>query len=132
MILAAQATDKGFTATLHRGFFTVVLLYALAMSLWGLFLFFRGRNPSGSYLGSLLIAEGVTAFQGLVGLILVLQGHRPHDGLHFLYGIVAVITLPAAYFLSAQGRERRDSLIFGLATLFLFGIAIRGATTGAT
>ena len=43
-----------------------------------------------------------------------------------------VVTLPTAYFLSSGGTERRDSLIFGLAGIFLIGIAIRGITTGGT
>jgi hypothetical protein len=63
-------------------------------------------------------------------VILLGEGNRPHDALHFLYGIVAVLTLPAAYFLSAGGTERHDSLVFGLATLFMIGVAIRGITTG--
>lgn len=130
MILAATTKNEGFVLTLHQGFFTVLLLYALFLALWGLFLYFRGSNPSGGYLGALLIVEGIAVFQGLIGLVLLLQGNRPHDGLHLLYGVVAVLTLPAAYFLSGQGRERKDSLVFSLAMLFLVGIAIRGATTG--
>lgn len=132
MIIAAATTDKSATLSLHQGFFTVVLIYSALMALWGLFLYFRGSNPSGSYLGSLVLAEAVAILQGLIGLVLLLQGHRPGDGLHVLYGIVAVVTLPAAYFFSAHGTERRDSLIFGLSCVFLVGIAIRAATTGGS
>lgn len=129
-ILAAAETQKGIVQTLHTGFATVVLLYSLALGLWGLLLWLRGSNPSGGYLGALIIAEGVIILQGLIGLVLLVTGHRPHDALHYLYGVVAAITLPAAYFYGDGGRERRDSLIFGLAGLFLMGIAIRGIGTG--
>lgn len=129
-MLTVAATDS-FTTTLHQGFFRVVLIYAIAMSLWGLFLWVRGSNPTGSYLGALVIAEVVAVVQGLIGLVLLVQGHRPHDNLHFLYGIVAVVALPAAYSFSDRGTTRRDSLVFALGTLFLVGIALRAATTAA-
>lgn len=114
----------------HQSFFTVVLLYNAFMAIWGLGLFFLRRNPSGSYLGALAIDEAVALVQGIAGLILILQGHRPHDALHYLYGVVLAITLPFAYFYGDNGTSRRDSLIFGIAAAFLVGIAIRSATTG--
>jgi hypothetical protein len=132
MVILATKTANNFSLSLHQGFFTVLLVYALAMSLWGAFFYFRGSNPSGSYLSSLILAEGVAALQGLVGLVLLIQGHHPKDPLHYLYGVVAVVTLPAAYFLSDGGRTRRDSGIFALAAIFLVAIAIRGATTGSS
>jgi hypothetical protein len=81
-------------------------------------------------LGALILNEAVVVIQGILGVILLIQGQRPHQGLHFLYGVVALLVLPAAYFYSDGGSERRDSLVFGLAGLFLLGIAIRAVTTG--
>jgi hypothetical protein len=128
--LARQATHHGVVFSLHQGFAAVFLLYSLFMGLWGIFLYFRGSNPSGGYLGALVLDEGVAVLQGLIGIVLLLQGHRPHDALHYLYGVVAVITLPAAYFLGNGAQDRRDSGIFGLAGLLLVGIALRGMATG--
>lgn len=124
------AHQSNVVLTLHQGFATVFLIYSAAMALWGLFLYFRGSNPSGGYLGALAIDGGVGLLQGLIGVVLLAQGHRPEDGLHYLYGIVAVITIPAAYFMGSGGSERRDSLIFGLAGLLLVGVAVRGIMTG--
>jgi heme A synthase len=115
---------------LHKSFSQVVLIYAGLMAAWGLFLYLRRSNPAPGYLGSLVIAEGVFLVQGLIGIVVFAAGHRPHNSLHYLYGLVLVLTLPTAYFMSARGIERRDSLIFGLACLFLVGVAIRGITTG--
>jgi|SRR5579872_2254338 len=132
MSLLATKASNNFVLTLHQGFFTVLLIYSIAMVLWGGFLYLRGSNPSGSYLSSLILAEGVAIFQGLVGLGLLIQGHHPKDALHYLYGVLAAATLPVAYLYSDGGRTRRDSGIFALAMLFLVGIAIRGATTGSS
>ena len=122
-----------FALTLHQGFARSVLLYSGILALWGFFQFLAGRNPSGAYLGALILMEALTVLQGIVGVVLFGQGHRPHDGgLHWLYGLLAVLTLPAAYSFSARGVERRDSLVFALATLFLIGVGIRAIGTGGT
>lgn len=122
--------SAGLPLVLHQGFARAFLIYSALMALWGLFLYVTGHNPSGGYLGALVLNEGLALLQGAVGLILRAQGHAPHDALHYLYGIVAVVSLPAAYFLSDEGTTRRDSLYFALASLFLVGVAIRGTVTG--
>lgn len=129
--MTIAAASGGIVLTLHQGFARAFLIYSLFLAIWGFFLYFRGSNPAGGYLGALVILEGLAILQGVLGVVLLGQGHRPHDALHFLYGFVAVLSLPTAYFMSNAGTERRDSLVFGLATLFLIGVAIRGITTGA-
>jgi heme A synthase len=129
-MILATTTHNSVTVTLHQNWSRVVLIYTLVVALWALFLWLRGSNPSGGLLGALILNEAVVVIQGVLGLILVIQGQHPAQGLHFLYGIVALLTLPVAYFYGEGGTERRDSLVFGLAGLFLFGIAIRAVTTG--
>lgn len=68
--------------------------------------------------------------QALVGLLLLLQGHRPADALHFLYGALTVLTVPAVYAYADQGQTRRASLFIAVACVFLVGIALRAAATG--
>jgi hypothetical protein len=131
-MMVMATTKAGPVLTLHQGFATVVLVYSLFMALWGLFLYIRGSNPSPGYLGALILAEGVAVLQGLIGIILLVQGHRPNDGLHYLYGFVAVVTLPVAYFMGSGATDRRDSGIFALASLLLVGVAIRGIMTGGS
>ncbi|MGI8824789.1 MAG: hypothetical protein ACR2JC_03935 [Chloroflexota bacterium] len=125
MILAAD-----FIANFHRTWSPVVLIYAVLMALWGLFLFFRKIEPTGSYLGALVIAEGVVIVQGLLGIVLLIQGHRPADKLHYLYGLVALLALPAGYLYTKNGTVKGASLILGLASIFLVGVAVRAITTG--
>ncbi len=127
-ILAVKADS--FALTLHQGFARAFLAYSALMGVWGIGLFLINRNPSGGYLGALILDEALALLQGAVGLIVRTQGYVPHDALHYLYGIVAVVTLPTAYFMSDEGASRRDSLYFGLAGLFLVGVALRGASTG--
>jgi hypothetical protein len=131
MTLAATTCKTGAIVTIHNGFFTVVVIYAGLMALWGFALYLRGSNPSGSYLGGLVFAEGVAVFQVVVGLIVLFTGHGPpHDWLHYLYGAAAALALPVGYTYSARGTERRDSLVFAIAALVVLGVAIRASATG--
>jgi heme A synthase len=119
---------------LHQGFARVVLIYSLLLALWGLFLYFRRQSPSGGYLGALILDEGVIILQSLIGIVLYGQGYRPGQTLHLLYGLAVFLTIPTAYLWAGASREgpptHRDSLVFGLACLLLFGLSIRAATTG--
>lgn len=119
----------GAVLTAHAGFARAFLIYSVILAVWGFAQWALGRNPSGGYLGALVILEGLALVLGLVGLVVAIGGNRPSDILHYLYGIVAVLALPIAYFLSAGGHERRDSLVFALATTLLVGVAIRGMMT---
>ena len=102
----------------------------MIVGIWGLVTYFRRQPASGGYRSLLVITEGVFIAQGLIGIVLFLGGRRPHDGLHWLYGILLVIALPiAATYASGQGR--RESLVYGIAGLFMAGLAIRAFTTGA-
>jgi hypothetical protein len=131
VIYLLAVSHDSLPLVLHQGFARAFLIYSALMAVWGLFLYVTGHNPSGGYLGALVLDEGLALVQGVVGLILRTQGHAPHDPLHYLYGVVAVVALPAAYFLSDEGATRRDSLYFGLAGLFLVGVAIRATVTGS-
>ncbi|MBX6772632.1 MAG: hypothetical protein IRY83_12955 [Chloroflexi bacterium] len=116
--------------TLHAFLSRVIMLYTLIGAGWGLLLAVRRRPASDSYRTTLLIAEGLFAVEALVGIILLASGRRPADLLHFLYGLLGVAVLPIVMGSVGTGK-RRDSLWLGLATLFLFGVAVRALMTGA-
>ena len=114
----------------HQFWSRVVIIYGVLIALWGFLLVIRRADLSGGFLGSLVIAEGIVAVQAVLGIILLIQGQRPHDALHYLYGFVALVTLPGAYLYTLQGTVRGSSLIIAVACAFLIGISIRAITTG--
>lgn len=105
------------------------LLFALALGLWGLWLYFRKQRSGGSYLGAMVIGEILFIAQGIVGATLYFTSHAPARPVHILYGVVAVITLPFAYAFGRGQDERREALMYGLVGLFLCGVALRAITT---
>lgn len=105
------------------------MLFALALGMWGLWLYFRKQRAASSYLGGMVIGELLFIVQGIVGATLYFTGHAPARPVHILYGVLAVITLPGAYAYSRGQDERREALMYGLVGLFLFGVALRAITT---
>lgn len=109
-----------------------VVILSLIMAGWGLWLFVRGENVPGSYLGAVAIAEGIYLLQAVYGLFLFLTGigelTRPE--VHILYGIVMVLPLPGVYIYTQGDTTRRTVLLYALAFVFLIGISFRSIVTG--
>ena len=116
-------------AQLHNNLANTLWLFMLACGLWGVFSALRG-GFSPSLAGALVIGEGLVLVQGLLGGLTYLMGARPAQSLHFLYGVAAAVTLPGIYTYARTRSAKQQALLFGLGALFVFGLAIRGITTG--
>lgn len=115
--------------TLHQGLFRAALLITLLVAGWGLVTWLRKRPASGGYRSTLVMTELLFILQVLVGIGLYLGGRRPHDTLHWLYGVLLIVTLPIATSYTSSHEKRREPLVFGIAGLFMTGLAIRALTT---
>jgi hypothetical protein len=91
----------------------------------------RGRGISPSYWGAVVIGEILMLIQGVLGILLVSAGTMPADLLHFLYGVLVALSLPAAYVYTHARTGRSEAGIYALASFFIFGLAIRAIMTGA-
>ncbi len=107
-----------------------ITFFAFALGVWGVLAYLRGGGVTGSYFGALVVGEVVIIGQALLGLVLVLTGHAPLDGLHFLYGIVLPLTWVAVYVYTHGEQGRREMLIYAVVSFFVMGLAIRGIMTG--
>ena len=117
---------------LHMSLFLAVAIYLLICTVWGFVLAVMRRPIGPSFRGSLRIAEGLILVQVIVGAIVYLSG-APHPKvvLHYLYGLVIVLALPAAETLAPQWWPgRRETLVVAVGCLLAFGLAIRAAMTG--
>ena len=116
---------------IHRVLSSMISLYALVLAGWGLFNFLRRNPPDGNYNGALVIAVGLFVVEALVGIILLLTGQMPsRGGVHFLYGVTMLITVPAIYAFTRGRNTSRESLFYGLGMLFIWGLADRAVETG--
>jgi len=116
---------------LHQTVARALVLYFAIVGVWGLFLAWRKAGLSPAYRGALVIGVALGVVQALLGVGLVLGGLRPADNLHFLYGASVILTLPLVMSYIVDKKISRP-LAFGLASLFMAGLAIRAITTGGS
>jgi len=105
-------------------------LYMAAVGLWGMVAFARGESLSGGVSGALAIGQVLIVAQALFGLLLYVDGGRPLTSVHYLYGITALIVLPFVWSYVKERHPRQALFFYSLTSLFVAGLAIRGAGTG--
>lgn len=106
------------------------VLFMFAVGVWAVVAFVRGGTLSGSLAGSLAIGQVLVTIQVLAGVFLFGGGLRPPDPTHYLYGATAILTLPFVWSYARAKDPRRALMMYALAALFIFGLAVRGITTG--
>lgn len=119
---------------LHDRLAVTASYFLLALSIWGVVQFIRNKPLGASWSGAAVIAEFMLIAQALLGLWMYLLGGQSsllaRPFIHILYGIVAVITLPAAWgYFGSLKEERVQALAMALTCLFLWGIVLRGIGT---
>ena len=114
----------------HDRLSVTVMLFMAAVGAWGIVAYIRGQSISGSYAGALAIGEALVLVQVGAGASMLVTGARPPSPTHYLYGITAVLALPFAWSWLRGRSQRQALLIYSLIALFIFGLAVRGMTTG--
>lgn len=123
-------------SNLHFFNMFLVLASGTISGIWGLVLFFMKKTFNRPWRITLIITAIVAALQALLGIILVLLGQRPGTGtglyyLHYVYGAIVVLAIPVAVtYATGRKNQRRDILIFSIASLILVAAALRALTTG--
>ncbi len=115
---------------LHDRLATTVMLFFLLVGLWGLLEFAKGGSLGGNIVGALIIGQVLVVVQGAFGMVLFLISDRPEDTIHILYGFTAALVLPFVWSYVRDRAPRQGLLLYSLVSLFVFGLAIRGMTTG--
>ena len=120
---------QSILAGVHGTLSNMIALYSLLVGIWGVINFLRRQPPDGNYNGALVIGVALFILQGLLGVILVLTGAQPAQGLHFLYGVTIVLTIPAIFAFTRGSNTVRDSFLYGAGMIFIWGLAQRAVET---
>jgi hypothetical protein len=107
-------------------------LFVAALGIWALFLRFRSRPLDSSWSGAAIIAEVLLIAQVAIGTYLYFQGLDavlPRPFMHILYGVVAILTIPASYsYFGNIEDENVQTLAMACVCLFLWGIVQRAGS----
>ena len=111
----------------HETLALVVIVAAAIASVWGFVAYRRGGG--GGLLGHLLaLVQTLLVAQVGVGLLLLSDGRRAPDDLHYAYGTLALAAVLAPW-LYAPREPRRRLLWFAVATLLAGALATRAYFT---
>jgi hypothetical protein len=122
----------GFLLFLHARLALAAILLSIVLGAWGSYQYVRHKAVSGGFRSAYLMLCGLTAMQGLVGILNLFAGTRLHNLLHVVYGIFAVVFLPGLYFYSASGRatKAREAALLAAACWIVLVAFGRGWITG--
>ena len=117
---------------IHTRLSNTATLFVAALGVWALFLRFRSRPLDGNWFGAAMIGELLLVAQSLLGVYLYyvvgLGTALPRPFMHILYGVVSLVTLPAAqsYFGQIED-EKVKALAMAAVCFFLWGIVLRAS-----
>ncbi len=118
------------SSILHDRLADSAAFFVFAMALWALLLFARGRGLSSAYLGAVVVGEMLLVVEVLLGVYRwLIAGVDPARWVHLLYGLLAALIWPFIYTYTRQAEGRVESLLFAVASFFLWGLVMRAIGT---
>jgi hypothetical protein len=116
---------------IHANLANTAVLFIAALGIWALVLSFTNRPLNSAWFGATMLGELLIVAEAALGGILYLQGLNvdlPRPFMHILYGVVALITLPAAQsFFGNLEDDKVKTLAMAAACFFLWGILLRAS-----
>lgn len=112
----------------HVALAIVVLVVCVAAAVYG-FVAYRRGSAGTAVAHALALAQTALIAQAAVGLLLLSDGRRAPDRLHYAYGAFALgVVLSPWFYAPAEGPKRL--LWFAASTLLAGALAVRALTTG--
>jgi hypothetical protein len=116
--------------TVHVVLGVAVLVICLGAAVLGFVSYRRGSGAGGLVAHSLALAQTALVGQAAVGLLLLSDGRRAPDRLHYAYGAFALgVVLSPWFYAPALGPRRL--VWFAVTTLLAGALAVRAFMTGS-
>jgi hypothetical protein len=112
----------------HELLAVVLIAVAALAAIWGLVAYRTGRLAGGPLGHLLTVVQTLLVAQVALGLLLVSDGRRTSDELHYAYGTLALAAVLAPWFYAPR-EPRRRLLWFAIATLLAGALATRAYLT---
>ena len=123
--------NLGTVIWLHERVGNGAPIFMILLGVLSLLNYIRGQGVDGNIIGALVMGELLMLVQVTLGLILWISGLFPASIIHFLYGSLTILTFPALWVYTQGATDRRSSLVWALAGLFMMGLALRAIGTAA-
>jgi hypothetical protein len=113
---------------LHQINALVLIAVNLLACGWGASYLVRKRYPGRIYAHVLAAGQALLIAQVALGLLLLSDGRRAADRLHYLYGVLALVAALSPWLYAPPVPARRLAWFVG-ATLFATALSVRAYTT---
>jgi hypothetical protein len=101
----------------------------LAVAIWGFVAYRRNVPPGRAFPHVLALAQTLVIAQAFLGLLLVSDGYRPAQKLHFAYGLLPLLAITYPYALRGED-GRRNLLYFAIGSALVSALGVRAYMTG--
>src|SRR3954465_15353837 len=108
---------------------TLLIVTNAIVGIWGLTASRRDRPPAGIYMQLLALSQPMVIAQATLGLILLSDGYRPGDKLHFAHGLVTLLAMAFPYALRGEDGHK-NLLYFGAGATVVAALGVRAYMTG--
>jgi hypothetical protein len=116
--------------SVHVALGVAVIVVCVASAVLG-FVAYRRKGSGGAFVShALVLAQTLLIAQAAVGLLLLSDGRRAPEKLHYTYGALALGLVLVPWFY-APGTGPRRLLWFAVTTLVAGALAVRAFTTGS-
>jgi heme A synthase len=108
---------------------SLLIVVNALVALWGAVAYRRNAPPGELFRQALALAQTLVIAQATLGLILISQGLRPGDQLHFAYGLLPLLAVAYPYALRGED-GRRNLLLFTIGSGLVAALGGRAFMTG--
>ena len=112
----------------HQWVAVGVLVVAAAAAVWGVVTWLRRAEPGPVLPQLLVLVQTLLVAQVALGLLLVSDGRRTSDDLHYIYGTLALGAVLVPWFYAPEEPRRRLAW-FSFTSLLAGALAVRAYTT---
>jgi hypothetical protein len=116
-------------ATVHMVLGALLIVTNVTVAVWGFVAYRRDHAPGALFTQVLALAQTMVIGQATLGLILVSDGLRPADSLHFAYGLIPLLAVAYPYALRSDD-GRRNVLLFSIGSALIAALGVRAYMTG--
>lgn len=125
---------------LHNILFNMIILYSVALGIYGAYLAAQNKSISGNFWGSVGIFVALSVTTLVVGIILALGGRvvasEARNTIYFLYMAFLIVIMPGLFSMLRGRDDRSASIAFAILAFFNASVAFsmlqRGLVTWVT
>ncbi len=99
------------------------------VAVWGTVAYRRNSPPGDLFRQALALAQTLVIGQATLGLVLISEGYRPADQLHYAYGLLPLLCVAYPYALRGED-GRRNLLLFTIGSGLVAALGVRAFMTG--